>query len=110
MASTTHPVMNAVTSVEGAEDIFDSISYTKGASWILEAQKVLGEDTMKAAMHQYFQKFAWKNTELKDFVGVLSEEYEKSNQLKLMGPDFHFDSWAESWLTTTGVNTIEPLV
>ena len=41
---------------------------------------------------------------------MLAEEYDKSNKVKLMGADFHFDSWAQSWLTTTGVNTIEPLV
>jgi aminopeptidase N len=93
--------------VEEAEDMFDSISYEKGAAWIKQAQKVIGLDTLKAALHQYFAKFAWKNTELKDFIGVLSEEYDKS-QNKLMGPDFKFDSWAESWLTTTGVTTIEP--
>jgi aminopeptidase N len=36
----------------------------------------LGQDKLKKALHLYFKRYQWKNTELKDFVGVLNEVYE----------------------------------
>ena len=52
--NTTHPVVNAIQSVAEAESVFNGISYGKGASFLKQANKVLGQDTMKVALHNYF--------------------------------------------------------
>jgi len=69
---------------------------------------VLGHDTMKEAMTNYFQKYQWKNTELADFVGALKEAYDKQPQ-KIMGKDFDFKKWCDSWLLSSGVNILQPI-
>ena len=45
---TRHPVAEA-------ESVFDGISYGKGASFLKQANKVLGQDNLKNALHKYFQ-------------------------------------------------------
>ena len=74
----THPICSDIKSTDQVESIFDGISYGKGASWIKQVHNVFGQDTLKSALHIYFDKYAWKNTELKDFIGSLQEAYEKS--------------------------------
>ncbi len=62
--------------MEEAESVFNGISYGKGAAFLKQVNKVLGQDKLKKALHLYFERYQWKNTELKDFVGVLNEVYE----------------------------------
>jgi aminopeptidase N len=70
---------------------------------------VLGKETFKTGLTNYFEKFQWKNTELGDFVSTLDEAYNKSGD-KSMGPDFNFKKWCDEWLLTSGVNILEPIV
>ena len=69
--NTTHPVVNNIQSVSEAESVFNGISYGKGASFLKQAHKVLGLETMKKALHVYFQKYKWTNTEFADFINAL---------------------------------------
>ena len=71
--------------------------------------KVVGYETMKMGLHKYFADFSWKNTELKDFVGSIDWAYSQSGDTS-MGADFNFISWCDSWLTTSGINILEPEV
>ncbi len=70
---------------------------------------MLGYDTIKIGLHKYFDTYQWKNTTLPDFVGCLQEAYDNSKN-KSMGDDFNFTEWSDSWLTTSGVNILEPIV
>jgi aminopeptidase N len=107
--SSTHPVRNTLTSLEEAEAIFDGISYGKGAAFLKQVNKVLGQDTLKKALHNYFQMYKWGNTEFNDFIGSLEAEY-KLKQDTTMGEHFDFKEWCNSWLKTSGVNTFQPIV
>jgi aminopeptidase N len=107
--SSTHPICCNITSTDQADALFDGISYGKGSAFLKQAFNVLGLDTIKRGLHIYFDKYKWKNTTLPDFVGSLEQAYEESNQ-KTMGDDFNFSEWCESWLQTSGVNVLEPLV
>jgi len=69
---------------------------------------VLGLETLKAGLHNYFAKYKWKNTELSDFIGSLEEAYAKSSS-KTMGKDFNLKEWSNQWLLSSGVNTLEPI-
>ena len=70
---------------------------------------VLGHDTFRAGLHEYFKKFEWQNTTLPDFVGCLQSAFDKSGN-ESMGADFNFTEWSDSWLKTSGVNILEPVV
>lgn len=69
--NTTHPICSEVKNTMDSETVFDGISYGKGASFLKQVYNILGYDTLKLALTNYFQKFKWKNTELSDFVGTL---------------------------------------
>ena len=73
--NTTHPICNNIKSVNEAESAFNGISYGKGAAFLKQVNKVLGQEDLKKALHIYFKKYQWKNTELKDFVEVLENVY-----------------------------------
>jgi len=35
----------------------------------------MGHSSFKTALHKYFERYQWQNTELKDFVGCLVEAF-----------------------------------
>lgn len=70
---------------------------------------MLGREVIIKGLTIYFSKHAWKNTELPDFVGALNEAYlQYGNQA--LGPDFDLADWSDQWLSTSGVNILEPVV
>ena len=57
----------------------------------------------------YFKKYEWQNTTLPDFVGCFDEAYRASGD-KSLGADFDLVAWSDTWLNTSGVNTLEPIL
>lgn len=55
--NTTHPIFSEIKATSDAESVFDGISYGKGASWLKQVYNVLGYDTMKEGMTNYFEKY-----------------------------------------------------
>ena len=55
-------------------------------------------------MKNYFEKYAFKNTELADFMECFKQAA-KNKQL-----DVDLDEWMQSWLQTSGINTLKPKV
>jgi aminopeptidase N len=92
--NTTHPICNNIKSVDEAESVFNGISYGKGAAFLKQVNKVLGQEDLKKALHVYFKKYQWKNTELKDFVEVLEDVYNQK-KTKNMGKQFNFRNWCD---------------
>lgn len=110
LLSTTHPITCEINSTEEADSIFDGISYGKGASFLKQLYNLIGHEVFKKGLHIYFEKFAWKNTVLPDFVGSLDEAYRQSGGNKLLGANFDFVDWCDQWLTTSGINILTPIV
>ena len=57
----------------------------------------IGEENFRNGLREYFKKYEWSNTELNDFLECM----EKSSKTNLK-------KWFESWIKTTGVNSITP--
>jgi aminopeptidase N len=94
--SSTHPVAgNGTSSVAEAMVNFDGISYAKGASALRQLVAWLGDEAFFAGVNAHFARHAYGNAELSDFLAALAES---------SGRDVH--SWAESWLRTSGVDTL----
>lgn len=70
---------------------------------------MLGYDVMSKGLAIYFNKYEWKNTELPDFVGALEQAYVESGD-KSMGEDFNLTNWCNTWLKSSGINILEPVV
>ncbi|MEU6365802.1 aminopeptidase N [Streptomyces sp. NPDC046931] len=94
----THPVApDAVDDTASALLNFDGISYAKGASALRQLVAWLGEKDFLAGINTHFARHRFGNATLADFVDSLADATER---------DVH--AWADSWLRTTGVDTLTP--
>ncbi|MGW6458237.1 aminopeptidase N [Streptomyces sp. NPDC055078] len=98
----THPVApapDAVPDTASAMLNFDGISYAKGASALRQLVTWLGEKDFLAGINIHFARHRFGNATLADFIDSLGQATDR---------DVH--AWAESWLRTTGVDTLTPSV
>jgi aminopeptidase N len=96
----THPVApEAVEDTASALLNFDGISYAKGASALRQLVHWLGEKDFLAGINTHFTRHRFANATLADFIDSLASATER---------DVH--AWADTWLRTTGVDTLRPAV
>jgi len=93
--STTHPIEVPVPSTQNAFDNIDAITYSKGASTLMQLRHLLGADVFRKGVHNYLVKYQYKNARLEDFIGSLGQA---------AGRDMK--DWTQQWLYQAGVNTI----
>jgi aminopeptidase N len=91
----THPVADEMPDVESVHQNFDGITYAKGASVLRQLVAWVGQDAFLRGCRDYFERHAWDNTELADFLEALE---------KASGRDLA--AWRDEWLLTTGINTL----
>ena len=93
--ATTHPIVAQVDDVEAARQAFDGITYAKGAAVLKQLVAHVGQDTFLKAAGLLFERRAYGNAFLDDFLRVLSQ---------VSGRDMH--DWARAWLHTAGPSVI----
>ncbi|MDB5793462.1 MAG: aminopeptidase [Massilia sp.] len=93
--STTHPIEVPVPSTANAFDNIDAITYSKGASTLIQLRHLLGAEVFRKGVHNYLTKYSYQNARLDDFIGSLGEA---------AGRDL--SGWTREWLYEAGVNTI----
>ena len=69
----SHPIEVEVGHPSEVDEIFDAISYNKGASVIRMLHDFIGRDAFKAGMKDYLSKYAYKNTLTPDLWNALGE-------------------------------------
>jgi tricorn protease interacting factor F2/3 len=69
--ASTHPIRQAVDSPEEIDQIFDEISYGKGASVIRMLEAFLGHDAFRRGVHDYLVKFQFGNARSEDLWAAL---------------------------------------
>jgi aminopeptidase N len=85
--------------IETVKANFDGITYAKGASVLQQLVAHVGRENFISGLQTYFAKYAYKNTTLRD----LLSELEKTSGRRL-------DPWVATWLQTSGVNTLRPII
>ena len=95
-AVSTHPIEMPVISTNDFFNVFDDITYDKGASVLNQLSHYIGRENFRVGVSNYLKKYSWENTELADFMGSLSQQ---------SGIDLN--PWAQDWMYQAGVNTIE---
>lgn len=96
----THPVApDAVPDTASALLNFDGISYAKGASALRQLVAWLGEKDFLAGINTHFRRHKFANATLADFIASLAHHTDR---------DVH--AWADTWLRTTGVDTLTATV
>ncbi|MFG2112610.1 aminopeptidase N [Streptomyces sp. NPDC048718] len=96
----THPVAPdpaAVPDTASALLNFDGISYAKGASALRQLVAWMGEKDFLAGINIHFKRHKFANATLADFIDNLAAATDR---------DVH--AWADTWLRTTGVDTLTP--
>ncbi|MCD9458371.1 aminopeptidase N [Marinibactrum halimedae] len=96
---TTHPIVQDIPNTEVVMASIDGITYAKGASSLIQLMHLLGPDTFRQGLVNYFDTYAWKNTELTDFIGSLSQAANRD-----------LSQWTDQWLKTSGVNALQAKV
>ncbi|MFD7631365.1 aminopeptidase N [Streptomyces sp. NPDC059851] len=98
----THPVApdaEAVPDTASALLNFDGISYAKGASALRQLVAWTGEEDFLAGINTHFARHKFANASLADFVDSLAAHTDR---------DVH--AWADTWLRTTGIDTLTPRI
>ena len=92
---TTHSIEQPVPDTSHAEASFDGITYGKGAASLKQLNFYLGEDDFREGLQRYFEKYAYRNTTIHDFIRKLAEASSKD-----------LGKWQSQWLQTSGVNQV----
>lgn len=95
-AVTSHPVMGECADTDVTETNFDSITYEKGSSILKQIYYKVGHDNFGKAIHNYFSKYQYKNTEFDNFI----------DELEAVSPNIK--DLAYNWLTKPGLTAITP--
>ncbi len=93
---TTHPIAANVKNTDESFTNFDGITYGKGAATFKQLSYSMGADVFKKGVQNYFKKYAYKNTQLTDFVGELAAASHQD-----------LTDWTQSWLRDAGVDTLK---
>lgn len=93
----THPIAADASDVDTVEQNFDGITYAKGASVLKQLVAYVGEEAFLAGARLHFARHRFANATFADLLSALSEA---------SGRDL--SSWANQWLTTTGITTLAP--
>jgi puromycin-sensitive aminopeptidase len=68
----SHPIEVPVGPPSEVDEIFDAISYSKGASTIRMLHNYIGDEAFRLGLHNYLDKFKYKNTLTEDLWEELS--------------------------------------
>ncbi|KAA3681020.1 aminopeptidase N [Paragonimus westermani] len=71
--SSSRPVIQSVHFPKEINELFDAISYNKGASVLRMMESFLGRDTFRLGLRNYLQEFKFKNTVHEDLWRSLTE-------------------------------------
>ncbi|MGV8846841.1 aminopeptidase N [Tessaracoccus sp.] len=88
---TTHPIVADIADLEAAKNNFDAITYSKGASALTQLVHYVGLEAFFAGCRLYFERHAFGNATLTDFLAALATTSGRNLQ-----------SWADAWLQTRG--------
>ena len=92
---TTHPVEQPVKGTDEFYNLFDAITYVKGASALKQLQHLVGADNYRLGVSAYLKENSFGTTELADFIG---------HQEKSAG--VYLGDWSDEWLLRPGFNTL----
>ncbi len=92
---TTHPIAGEVADTDQTFLNFDGITYGKGAAVLKQLVATIGLEGFRDGMRRYFQRHAFGNATLSQFLTALEEG---------SGRDLH--AWARLWLETASLNTL----
>ena len=95
----TQPVSSPVDSAANALTRPAAITYSKGTAVLRQLATVIGEEAMRAGLHDYLSRYGWATTSLSYLIECWS---------RACGRDL--TDWADQWLLQAGVNALRPQI
>ena len=83
----SHPIVQAVDHPDQITEIFDAISYSKGASVIRMLESFMGPEEFRIGIKRFLEKFSYQNAITSDLWDVLTTVSSKLNITRIM------DTW-----------------
>mmetsp|Transcript_17088 Transcript_17088/g.16965 ORF Transcript_17088/g.16965 Transcript_17088/m.16965 type:complete len:690 (+) Transcript_17088:656-2725(+) len=99
--STSHPISTIVQDTSQTSTNFDAISYIKGAAVLKQLCFIVGHELFKRGIQRYLLVYKHGNAVCKSFIDAIDEEILNANV------EFDIQGWADSWIKTAGINTLE---
>ncbi|CAG9861766.1 unnamed protein product [Phyllotreta striolata] len=84
-------------------ELFDGISYSKGAAIVRMMNHFLGESTFRQGLVNYLKKYQYSNADRSDLFASFTEEAHKNEVLQ---PDENVETIMETWTKTAGLPVI----
>lgn len=69
----SHPIVQSVNSPAEITELFDTISYEKGASVIRMLENFIGENNFETAVTNYLETYKFNNTVTDDFLSEIEK-------------------------------------
>lgn len=80
----THPIIQEVSNPDQITEIFDAITYSKGASIIRMLENSIGEESFQRAVNAYLNEYQYKNAVTSDFLAKIEAEKPNFNVVEMM--------------------------
>ncbi|XP_017484575.1 PREDICTED: glutamyl aminopeptidase-like [Rhagoletis zephyria] len=93
----SHPIVQTVESPAQITELFDSITYSKGASVIRMLEDLVGEEKFRNATKNYLLKFYYSNAETDDFL----------TEIEALESDFDVKLIMQTWTEQMGLPVVE---
>lgn len=93
----SHPIVQTVESPAQITELFDSITYSKGASVIRMLEDLVGEEKFRNATTNYLYKFYYNNAETDDFL----------TEIEALESDFDVKLIMQTWTEQMGLPVVE---
>ncbi|KAK3108903.1 hypothetical protein FSP39_018341 [Pinctada imbricata] len=90
---TSHPIYAPVADPARINEIFDTISYSKGASIIRMMRWFLGEDTFQNGLKKYLDNRKFKNAKHDDLWNAMAEQSQKDGEGRVADVKSVMDTW-----------------
>ncbi|BCS91289.1 MAG: leucyl aminopeptidase [Candidatus Micrarchaeota archaeon] len=93
---TTHPINARVETPEELSSLFDTVTYEKGASFLMMLEQFVGEDVFRNAISSYLNKYKYSNASKDDLWNMINNVSKNRDVIK----------FAKAWLEKEGYPVI----
>ncbi|XP_063244276.1 glutamyl aminopeptidase-like isoform X1 [Bacillus rossius redtenbacheri] len=102
-ALSSHPIVQSVGHPDEITELFDTISYNKGASVIRMLEDFVGEERFRLGLSSFLKKFSFANARTQDMWDALQEVFPEANVTRVM------DTWTRQMgLPVVSVERLAP--
>lgn len=95
----SHPISRPIEMVSEISESFDQISYQKGSTVLRMMHLFLGDESFRAGLQNYLQRFSYKNAEQDNLWESLTQA---AHKYRVLPKNFDIKSIMDSWTLQTG--------